>query len=89
MTPHEGIYYYRYQVTFIVKQLLINSEIYEDSCIFEMILRSLIDRYNDGAPAIELISNLEDMIVEGLIGTSDVYGQRKNQRVIKTLEKTF
>jgi hypothetical protein len=89
MKESEGVSDYITRVQTVVNQLKRNGETLTDARVVEKILRSLTENFENVVCAIEESKDLEEMIVDELVGSLDAHEQRKEKKKQVSLEEAL
>ncbi|XP_020678606.2 uncharacterized protein LOC110096826 [Dendrobium catenatum] len=89
MKESESVEEYFNRVITIVNQLKLNGELVEDKRVIEKILRSLTRKFEATVVAIEEAKNIEQMSIEGLLGSLQSHELRMKQYDSTPLEEAF
>ncbi|PKU63413.1 Retrovirus-related Pol polyprotein from transposon TNT 1-94 [Dendrobium catenatum] len=87
MKESESVEEYFNRVITIVNQLKLNGELVEDKRVIEKILRSLTRKFEATVVAIEEAKNIEQMSIEGLLGSLQSHELRMKQYDSTPLEE--
>ncbi|KAI0519880.1 hypothetical protein KFK09_007341 [Dendrobium nobile] len=89
MKESESVEEYFNRVITIVNQLKLNGELVEDKRVIEKILRSLTRKFEATVVAIEEAKNIEQMSIEGLLGSLQSHELRMKQYDSTPHEEAF